>query len=117
MSEHLHSLTPPPDHSRSVLAVAVGLGVALVVFSFRNYSLPTPGDNIHHLPFGGSYRDGTKSVHYSGPRGGQTTFWAWPIVAIPALSLLIYVLSQRSRDKSGGVHICPCCSYMVELRH
>ncbi|ACM45999.1 triple gene block protein 2 [Helleborus mosaic virus] len=60
-------LSPPADRTGVYLAGVVGVGVALALFVLTRSSLPHVGDNIHHLPHGGRYRDGTKSVDYCGP--------------------------------------------------
>nr|QHA79266.1 triple gene block 2 [Papaya mosaic virus]QHA79271.1 triple gene block 2 [Papaya mosaic virus]QHA79281.1 triple gene block 2 [Papaya mosaic virus] len=110
MSSHQTFLTPPPDHSKSVLAVAVGLGLALVIHFSLSYKLPTPGDNIHSLPFGGYYKDGTKTVHYNSPGRGPKVSGPAPILLVFALIFALHVL--RKRDTSHRPHHsgCPHCS-------
>nr|AAX86013.1 triple gene block 2 protein [Alternanthera mosaic virus]AAX86022.1 triple gene block 2 protein [Alternanthera mosaic virus]ACS28230.1 TGB2 [Alternanthera mosaic virus]ACS28235.1 TGB2 [Alternanthera mosaic virus] len=110
MSGLPHSLTPPADYSKPVLAAAVGVSLALVINSFLVYRLPSPGDNIHQLPFGGSYRDGTKSIHYNSPRAQSQISGASPFLIILILSALIYALSCRGGHHRARLHRCPCCS-------
>jgi ABC-type sugar transport system permease subunit len=61
-------ITAPPDYTKHLFPIAVGFGVALVVFSLTRNNLPHVGDNIHALPHGGRYRDGTKAIIYNSPQ-------------------------------------------------
>nr|BAU45631.1 triple gene block protein2 [Alternanthera mosaic virus] len=110
MSGLPHSLTPPADHSKAVLAAVVGVSLALIINSFLVYRLPSPGDNIHNLPFGGSYRDGTKSIHYNSSRAQNTVSGVSPLLIVLILSALIYALSCRGGRGNTRLHRCPCCS-------
>lgn len=60
-------LLPPPDNSKAIFACAIGAGAALVIFVTTRSTLPHVGDNIHSLPHGGYYQDGTKRVAYCSP--------------------------------------------------
>nr|UCJ00533.1 triple gene block protein 2 [Peach chlorotic mottle virus] len=61
-------LAQPPDFSKSVFPLAIGLAVGVVIFALTRSTLPHTGDNIHHLPHGGNYVDGTKKISYCGPK-------------------------------------------------
>nr|WIM33201.1 triple gene block 2 [Grapevine carlavirus 1] len=78
----------PSDHSKSILAASVGIVVALVINQLRSHTSPIGGDPYHKLPYGGLYKDGTKSIHYYPqhwkPVGGEP--------ALPNIYLLILVL-------------------------
>nr|AKN20445.1 triple gene block protein 2 [Cherry rusty mottle associated virus] len=105
------SLKPPIDYSKPLLCAAIGVTVALVGAVLRADNLPRVGDNIHSLPHGGLYRDGTKSVNYNGlncieksnidPFYTSHKFIAFCVVCL--LSFLIYVCSQCNR-RSGSIH-------------
>ncbi|QBJ27540.1 triple gene block protein 2 [Birch carlavirus] len=60
-------LSPPPDYTKAVLALALGAAVAVCLFTLTRSNLPHVGDNIHSLPHGGNYRDGTKQIMYGAP--------------------------------------------------
>lgn len=60
-------LVPPADHSKSFLALSIGVALAVFAWTVTRSTLPQVGDNIHSLPHGGYYRDGTKAIHYGGP--------------------------------------------------
>nr|AKK31153.1 triple gene block protein 2 [Cactus virus X] len=93
-------LTPPPDPAKVVLPLTIGLGLALIVFTLTRSTLPSVGDSSHSLPHGGWYKDGTKTVFYSGPRRISTN-WS-PVFLVFSLTLAIYVsylLESRSRSR------------------
>nr|QQX32713.1 TGB2 [Butterbur mosaic virus]QQX32736.1 triple gene block 2 [Butterbur mosaic virus] len=60
-------LSPPPDNTKTFLALAIGVSLAVILFVATRSTLPHVGDNIHHLPHGGRYRDGTKTIDYCSP--------------------------------------------------
>jgi len=104
-------LTPPPDYSKAVFALAVGASLAILVGLWSRSTLPHVGDNIHHLPHGGVYRDGTKAVLYGSPKklnsveGSDTSkHYIWGFVV--ALVGLILLLSRR-----GGANHCVSCTF------
>ncbi|ABW05094.1 triple gene block 2 protein [Phlox virus B] len=101
-------LTPPPDHTRSLLAVAIGFSIIGIVLVYSRSTLPFTGDNIHSLPHGGLYKDGTKQIQYGAPRklnsleGPQklaTQPWAYVLL----LTLLILISVQVDRFR-----VCRC---------
>ncbi|AKZ66616.1 triple gene block protein 2 [Atractylodes mottle virus] len=91
-------LTPPPDHSKTYLGLAIGAGLALVIYTYSRSTLPHVGDNLHHLPHGGCYQDGTKSIFYGQPhklnsleRPTQLLQQPWAYVII--LGAIIFLLN------------------------
>ncbi|QYF50267.1 MAG: triple gene block protein 2 [Beijing sediment betaflexivirus] len=60
-------LTAPPDNTKSYLVLAAGVSLGITLFFLTRSTLPSVGDNIHALPHGGAYRDGTKQIIYGGP--------------------------------------------------
>ncbi|BAA03052.1 triple gene block protein 2 [Papaya mosaic virus] len=111
MSSHQNFLTPPPDHSKAILAVAVGVGLAIVLHFSLSYKLPSPGDNIHSLPFGGTYRDGTKSIIYNSPHRGPGQSGALPIITVFAIiECTLHVLRKRDNPVRPQHSDCPNCS-------
>ena len=112
MSSVHQGLTPPPDHSKAVLSVAIGVGVALVIYVVTRSTLPHVGDNLHHLPHGGAYRDGTKSICYNRPNSVQP-ITALPFALVPiALILLIHASQYFSHRRRVICRIdCGCSSH------
>nr|QYL30859.1 triple gene block protein 2 [Cassava common mosaic virus]UXW87890.1 triple gene block protein 2 [Cassava common mosaic virus] len=79
MSGH-HHLTPPADYSKAVLAAVIGISSSIFIHTITRSTHPHVGDNIHALPHGGYYRDGTKTVYYGGPTTVSASagkFWAF----------------------------------------
>nr|QAU20931.1 triple gene block 2 [Cowpea mild mottle virus] len=100
-------LVPPPDHSKSYFAAAVGISISLIILALNRYVYPVGGDSQHRFPFGGCYRDGTKAAIYnrpSLPRSSGTSLSKLEILfGILILSLLIIFLSSR---KARVCHVC-----------
>nr|AGS13108.1 TGB2 [Cowpea mild mottle virus] len=100
-------LIPPPDHSKSYFAAAIGISISLIILALNRYVYPVGGDGQHRFPFGGCYRDGTKAAIYnrpSLPRSSGTSFSKLEIFfGILILSLLIIFLSSR---KARVCHVC-----------
>nr|QRE02589.1 TGB2 [Garlic virus B] len=99
------SFTPPPDNSKSVLAIAVGAAVGFIIFTIRTDHSASVGDNTHRLPYGGQYRDGNKLVNYNGPHtGASSPSIFWPALSAIILTLIIHLRSSTRR------RICIHCS-------
>nr|UTM72620.1 triple gene block protein 3 [Banmivirus BanMMV]UTM72630.1 triple gene block protein 3 [Banmivirus BanMMV]UUL90893.1 triple gene block protein 3 [Banmivirus BanMMV] len=103
------ALSRPPDYTKIFLVGALGVGTAVIIHFLRRNELPHVGDNLHHLPYGGSYCDGTKSISYSGSFNKKTAVTFNPLLLIFILSALIYVSSRRD-SLSVGFHSCRTCS-------
>ncbi|AFJ92910.1 triple gene block 2 [Nerine latent virus] len=105
-------LTPPPDHSNSYFAIAIGLGIGLFVFLLTRNTLPHTGDNIHHFPHGGRYKDGTKKIDYCGP-SNKPDFYS-NSKSIPFLVVLVLVATILFLSKDFANfrrrRICLICS-------
>nr|APG31857.1 TGBp2 [Arachis pintoi virus] len=103
------SFTPPPDYTKVWIAAAVGGSIALISLIAVQDRTPHVGDNIHHLPHGGSYQDGNKRVLYQGPshRGANKPSWA-PAAAVLLLSVAILVSEFSKRRRR--VHRCVTCT-------
>nr|QVU24930.1 triple gene block protein 2 [Nerine latent virus] len=105
-------LTPPPDYSNSYFAIATGLGIGLSVFLLTRNTLPHTGDNIHHLPHGGRYRDGTKRIDYCGP-SSKPDFYSnsknIPFLIVFTIVAVILYLSRESWNTKKR-KICLLCS-------
>ncbi|ACO38637.1 TGB2 [Robigovirus elaeis] len=65
------SLRPPTNYTNAILAASIGVAVGLLIHFVRRNELPHSGDNIHHLPYGGQYMDGTKCINYNRGFGGR----------------------------------------------
>nr|UZG77121.1 triple gene block protein 2 [Cowpea mild mottle virus] len=100
-------LTPPPNHSNSYLAAAIGISISLIVLAFNRYIYPVGGDSQHKFPFGGCYRDGTKAAIYnrpSLPKSSGTSFSKLEVfLGVLLLSVIILILSSR---KGSRCHVC-----------
>ncbi|QYF50261.1 MAG: TGB2 protein [Hainan betaflexivirus] len=101
-------LQPPANYQNSALAVSIGFGVAVAIYTLTRYTLPVAGDLQHNFPFGGCYRDGTKKAFYFGPNK-QTTFDQVPsrivaFITVLVLSGVIFLQRRRERDA------CAICS-------
>ncbi|QYF50238.1 MAG: putative triple gene block protein 2 [Xinjiang alphaflexivirus 2] len=57
-------LTPPPDPNKSYQLAILAAGVVLTTLVLVSDHTPKVGDQLHNLPFGGYYQDGTKKIHY-----------------------------------------------------
>lgn len=99
------ALTRPPDYTKVLLVGFLAVGTAIVIHSLRRSELPHVGDNLHHLPYGGSYCDGTKRINYGGSHNNKQSFVLNPLLLIFVLSALIYGLSKHD-SLSVGVHRC-----------
>nr|UTM72625.1 triple gene block protein 3 [Banmivirus BanMMV] len=107
------ALSRPPDYTKVLLVSSLAIGTAVVIHFLRRNELPHVGDNLHHLPYGGSYCDGTKSISYGGSHNSKRTIVFNPLLLIFALSALIYALSKRD-SLSVGIHGCgPRCNVHI----
>lgn len=104
------SLTPPADYSKPFLAVAVGFGTAVVIFTLTRSTLPHVGDSQYSLPHGGTYCDAAKKVIYNSPRRGTFDWlytsgsYSFAIPLILCLTVAIVLLSLTERRA-----VCPRC--------
>nr|WAB21369.1 triple gene block protein 3 [Banmivirus BanMMV] len=99
------ALSRPPDYTRVLLVGVFAIGTAFIIHSIRKSELPHVGDNLHYLPYGGSYCDGTKKISYSGGRNSKSVTTFNPLLLIFTLSAIIYVLSKHD-SLSVNVHSC-----------
>nr|WAB21244.1 triple gene block protein 3 [Banmivirus BanMMV] len=102
------ALARPPDYTKTFLIGTLAVGTAIVIHFLRRNELPHVGDNLHSLPYGGSYCDGTKRINYGGNYNKKQSFAFNPLLLIFALSFLIYALSKR-HSLSVDVHSCNAC--------
>nr|AVD50424.1 TGB protein 2 [Cherry green ring mottle virus] len=108
------SLRPPTDYSKPILCAAVGVSLALLCAALKSHYLPSVGDNLHSLPHGGYYTDGTKSISYNGlnckePSQVRTSLKSEKLIAlllVIVVSFLIYVSSRFSSRSSRIQHHC-----------
>nr|ALP45937.1 triple gene block protein 2 [Cherry green ring mottle virus] len=108
------SLKPPTDFSKPLLFAVAGVSLALLCAAYKSHYLPPVGDNIHSLPHGGHYSDGTKSISYNGLNCQQhlsQTFLSShnkliPLSLVLLVSFLIYVSSKFSNRSPSILHHC-----------
>nr|AYQ96155.1 triple gene block 2 protein [Grapevine virus T] len=106
------SFQQPANWAKSLGPVLIGAGVAIVIHFLRASNLPHVGDNLHHLPHGGSYQDGTKRITYCSPKKeypGTGLFQLGNsqavIVLVLGISLLIYAVEKFG---IGAPRRCAC---------
>uniref|UniRef100_A0AAU7L1W5 Movement protein TGB2 n=1 Tax=Hibiscus chlorotic speck associated virus 2 TaxID=3143943 RepID=A0AAU7L1W5_9VIRU len=108
-------LSPPPDHSKAVLVLVIGVSLGVIIYFLTSYKGPSVGDNIHNLPFGGFYQDGTKKVIYNSPAVRKKPFSVGSdktvaFVVLLIVSFLIYV-SERVNSGCRGSNNCVCSTH------
>lgn len=105
-------LSPPIDYSRVFIAIVIGSTIGLALFALTRSTLPHVGDNLHSLPHGGRYRDGTKSIDYCGPRKSfpSSSLFGSSSGSLPALAviLLVAVIIAISSLKQNKTRVCNC---------
>ncbi|QCY49484.1 Triple gene block 2 protein [Shallot virus S] len=94
-------LSPPPNYTTSVLAGIIGVGTALVLFTLTRSTLPHTGDNIHHLPHGGCYQDGTKRIFYNSPSRTFPSSNLFSNVSLPFCGVLVLTALILFCEKFG----------------
>ncbi|BAG06156.1 triple gene block protein 2 [Phaius virus X] len=102
-------LQPPTDYTRIYSFLVIGVSCVTILYLLTRSTLPHVGDNIHHLPHGGCYRDGTKSIYYGSAKRGSHPYpdKLWAFLAISGLVFAIYWTRPR--------RACPCtCPRCVE---
>ncbi|BAI49694.1 triple gene block protein 2 [Butterbur mosaic virus] len=104
-------LAPPPDNTKTLFALAIGVGLALILFVATRSTLPHVGDNIHHLPHGGRYRDGTKSIDYCSPgnKSPSSSFrgeW-YALIVVFGISFYLFLdYNSKICVRCGTSHRC-----------
>nr|AGZ15228.1 triple gene block 2 [Cowpea mild mottle virus] len=100
-------LTPPPNHSNSYLAAAIGISISSIILAHNSYVYSSEGDLQHAFDFAVVYRDGTKAAIYNRPSlpgSTGTNFSKLEILCgILILSFLIVYLSSR---KARVCYVC-----------
>ncbi|AXN92354.1 triple gene block protein 2 [Panax ginseng flexivirus 1] len=106
------SFQQPADWSKNLRPLLIGGGVALILFFFRQNNLPHTGDNIHSLPHGGQYQDGTKRINYCGPKknfpGPGILSIGSSSTAFVILIVLVALIYASERFTARIVRRCPC---------
>nr|QDG00803.1 triple gene block protein 2 [Apple stem pitting virus] len=101
----------PPDYSKSVFPIAVGVAVAVVLFTLTRSTLPQVGDNIHNLPHGGNYQDGTKRISYCGPKDSFPSSSLIPSgtpMILGIVVFLIFAIHVTQEWFGSGRRRCTC---------
>ncbi|ALQ43528.1 triple gene block protein 2 [Plantain virus X] len=104
-------LTPPTNFEQVWKIAAIGLLTCGSIYALRANHQPHVGDNLHALPHGGLYRDGTKQITYCSPQKTHAYNHKWTAAAaIAILSLLIYAQSRFSLgNRPDPVRVCRHC--------
>lgn len=109
------SLTPPPDPLKVLVPLGIGAAISLVLLTLTRNNIPNVGDNIHSLPHGGIYRDGTKAIHYYKPQantpagallGPIFTAPVWVTLAVATIPILVFIAVNRTAHRGR----CTFCS-------
>ncbi|ABG48662.1 ORF 3 [Malva mosaic virus] len=105
-------LTAPTNYEQVYKILAIGVLSCLSIYALRASHLPHVGDNLHHLPHGGNYVDGTKRISYFKPHTSHGANYKWSAAcAIGFLSLLIFAQTRfNSRPVSTSVRVCAHCT-------
>nr|BBB06666.1 triple gene block protein 2 [Lily virus X] len=101
-------LTPPPDYTKPFIAVVVGGTLAAFVLLLTRNTLPHTGDNLHSLPYGGTYCDGTKRIRYGGPHRShvpELPAKSWALITVVAILIALHFSCLRTHR----VHRCVLC--------
>nr|AQM55958.1 ORF3 [Bamboo mosaic virus]AQM55993.1 ORF3 [Bamboo mosaic virus] len=93
MDQPLH-LARPPDNTKSYLVLAIGIASALFLYTLTRNTLPHTGDNIHHLPHGGRYVDGTKGILYNSPTSSYPSS-SLPFTMVIALATTLFLITKN----------------------
>nr|QED43568.1 TGB2 [Garlic latent virus] len=105
-------LSPPPDHTKTYFAGVIGVCIALSLYTLTRSNLPHVGDNIHSLPHGGCYQDGTKRIIYNSPAknfpSSNLPLGFTSPLCLLALILGLICLSEKIRPSSGVRVTCRC---------
>nr|AIL23157.1 TGB2 [Asparagus virus 3] len=110
-------LTSPTNYESVFKILAIGALSCLTIYSLRSSQLPHTGDNIHHLPHGGNYADGTKRIQYFQP-GGNTPDYAKFRAGCVVLFLTALILIQSkwaTRHLRTSVRVCSHCSHSTTM--
>ncbi|UTQ50733.1 MAG: 11 kDa triple gene block protein 2 [Plant associated potexvirus 1] len=88
----------PDTQQQTYRTLILCVSVIAAAWALTRSTLPHVGDPSHALPFGGCYRDGTKSFQFAGPRG--TPLDLKPIAALVCLSIVVilHALAGRSNN-------------------
>nr|QYF50144.1 MAG: putative triple gene block protein 2 [Sichuan alphaflexivirus 1] len=103
-------LTEQKTHHESVKLVALAAGVIGIVWAITRSTLPQVGDNVHKLPHGGQYQDGTKVIRYNSPgcsshSAKSSSGFAFLVVVIIGLYLAADAWFRSSSSRS----VCVVC--------
>nr|QED43829.1 TGB2 [Garlic latent virus] len=105
-------LSPPPDHTRTYFAGAIGVCIALCLYTLTRSTLPHVGDNIHSLPHGGCYQDGTKRIVYNSPARNFPSSNLFTNLTSPLCILILLLglifLSEKIKSSSRTSVTCRC---------
>nr|QTU67752.1 triple gene block protein 2 [Potato virus X] len=108
MSAQGHRLTAPVNSEKVYIVLGLSFALVLITFLLSRNSLPHVGDNIHSLPHGGAYRDGTKAILYNSPNLGSRVSLHNGKNAAFAAVLLLTLLIYGSKYISQRNHTCAC---------
>nr|AFV36798.1 TGB2 protein [Garlic latent virus] len=105
-------LSPPPDHTKTFFASAIGICIALGLYTLTRSTLPHVGDSIHSLPHGGCYQDGTKRIVYNSPARNFPSSNLFSSLSTPlcllALIIGLICISEKVKPSTGVRLTCRC---------
>nr|QQG34649.1 TGB2 [Cymodocea nodosa foveavirus 1] len=103
-------LVAPANKWKELKIPIIILSCSIVLYVLTRSTLPYSGDNIHALPHGGKYCDGTKTILYNKPGGSYPSIKLplnLPIILLP-LSLII-ILHAINRSNQNNT-VCTRCN-------
>nr|WBY51305.1 triple gene block protein 2 [Lily virus X] len=102
-------LTPPPDYTKQKpLLQSCWRHSSSFCTLLTGNTLPHTGDNLHSLPHGGTYCDGTKRIRYGGPHRShvpELPAKSWALITVVAILIALHFSCLRTHR----VHRCVLC--------
>nr|QAA12644.1 TGB2 [Jasmine virus C] len=103
-------LTPPPDYTKAIICAVVGISLALALGLLTRSTIPFAGDQLHSLPHGGCYQDGTKKILYNSPKklnSIEQSLVSREIIFIVVISIVGFLLTANFRERAT----CSTCGH------
>ncbi|AAW50960.1 triple gene block protein 2 [Banana virus X] len=99
------SLRQPENFSGKIVPVCVSVTIGVILFFLTKSNLPHVGDNIHSLPHGGTYIDGSKKINYCSPQKnfpGNNLLRTTGSLFHPAILVFLLILAIYASSRLGN---------------